>query len=202
MFDTALRPIKERILLPFAKFLAKYISPNKMTMISLVLGILAFFTVLLGLYKIALICWVLNRITDGLDGTIARISETQSDYGGYIDIMSDFLIYAIIPIAFVMNRGFIKLETILLVFMLAAFYINSASWMYLSAILEKRNYLSQKSLTSVNMPKGLAEGFETIIIYTLFFILPDQIVILFIVISVLALIGSIQRIIWAKKEIK
>ena len=87
---------------------------------------------------VALAFWLLNRITDGLDGTVARISNRQTDWGGYLDIMLDFIIYALIPIslAFSVNNGAIIFITLSI--MLGVFYINSASWMYLSAILGKK----------------------------------------------------------------
>lgn len=201
MFDEVLRPVKERVLYPVAKSLGSIFSPNMMTGLSLLLGLLSVLLIFQGSFLGAFFLWVLNRITDGLDGTIARITNKQSDLGGYLDIMADFLLYSLIPISFVLYRGMILAELVLLVMMLAVFYLNAASWMYLAGILEKRKAVSKDSLTSINMPLGLVEGFETIIIYSLFYLLPNNLELLFLIMSILTLVGVFQRIIWSVRNI-
>lgn len=202
MFDEVLRPIKESVLLPVAKGLGSIISPNMMTGLSLLLGLLSVYLILQGSLLWAFLLWVLNRITDGLDGTIARVTNRQSDLGGYLDIMADFLLYTLIPIAFVLYRGLIQAELVLLAIMLAVFYMNAASWMYLAGILEKREVIKKDTLTSINMPLGLVEGLETIIIYSLFYLFPNSIEILFLIMSILTMAGVFQRIIWAVRNIR
>ncbi len=201
MFDEILRPWKERVLYSISKKLGKYISPNMMTLLSLILGFVSVFFILKQQFLIASVFWILNRIFDGLDGTIARVTNRQTDLGGYFDILADFLLYALIPVCFVYSRGLIRSEVISLMIMLSIFYLNAASWMYLSSIIEKRNNNTHKKLTTVNMPAGLIEGFETIIVYTVFYILPDQILLLFLIMSFLTSIGIMQRIIWAIKKL-
>ena len=44
-------------------------------------------------YLLALLFILLNRIGDGLDGAIARQTQT-SDAGGFLDICLDFIFYA------------------------------------------------------------------------------------------------------------
>lgn len=200
MFDEKLRPLKEKLLNPVSRTLGRVISPNQMSLFSLLLGAISIYFIYRAEYINGLIFWTLNRITDGLDGTIARVTGRQSDFGGYLDIMIDFLIYSSIPIVFVISRGRINIELLVLSIMLGVYYCNAASWMYLSSILEKRG--SYNKLTSINMPLGVVEGFETIIIYTLFYILPQRILLLFIIMSCLTLLGTIQRVIWSIKNIK
>ncbi|HIA67209.1 TPA: CDP-alcohol phosphatidyltransferase family protein [Candidatus Poribacteria bacterium] len=62
-------------------------------------------------YLVALIFWILNWFFDGLDGAIARAHQRQTDLGGYLDTLSDFIIYAAIPISLVVitNYGTILL---------------------------------------------------------------------------------------------
>lgn len=201
MLDDLLRPLKERLLHPLAQGIGQLISPNIMTLISLLLGILSALSILGGNYLVALIFWILNRLTDGLDGTIARVMDRQTDLGGYLDIMADFIIYSIIPLSMVMSRGLIISELVQLAIMLSVFYINAASWMYLAGILEKRQTVNKDVMTSINMPLGVVEGFETIIFYTLFYLFPDSLDILFLIMSVLTLAGVFQRIIWAIRKL-
>lgn len=201
MFDEKLRPVKEAILLPISRQIGKVVSPNAMTLISFLLGAVSIVYIFRGQYFVAGILWGLNRITDGLDGTIARVTDSQSDLGGYLDLITDFIIYSLIPITFVVNRGRINSELLVLSIMLAVFYVNAASWMYLSTLLHKRENIEGK-YTSTIMPLGIVEGFETIVFYTLFFIFPTRIIALMIILLVLTFLGTVQRIIWAMWKLR
>lgn len=202
MFDATIRPIKEKLLIPISKFIGQKFSPNSITLISFAFGLLSFLFILKGLYMHGLIFWGINRVSDGIDGTVARVTNRQSDFGGYIDIMADFVIYSMIPISFVVSRGNNIKELLVLSILLAIFYINAASWMYLSSILEKKGHNDTNSFTSVTMPSGLIEGFETVIFYTLFYIFPDKIIYLFIAIGFFTLFGAFQRVFWAYRNLK
>jgi phosphatidylglycerophosphate synthase len=202
MIDKYLRPVKEKMFLPTARWIGKYLTPNQISIIAFFFGLISCVFIFTNLIYPALLFWLLNRIIDGLDGTVARISKRQTDWGGYLDIMLDFIIYALIPISFtiVTNSGFFIY--ISLSIMLAVFYINSASWMYLSAVLEKRNVKNtKKELTTVTMPTGLIEGTETIFTYTLFFIFSEYLPYIFLAVSGLTIIGIIQRMIWGYKNL-
>lgn len=45
----------------------------------------------------------------GIDGLVARVSGQQTDFGGYLDILCDFVVYAAIPIGLGTN-GFFPLK--------------------------------------------------------------------------------------------
>lgn len=203
MLDALLRKFKEMLLYPAARITGKFLHPNGVTVVAFLFGLVCFYLILQKQYIPALIFWLVNRIVDGLDGTIARIYNKQSDFGGYLDIMLDFVIYAMIPIGLVMaapsHNAYLTLALLL-----ALYYVNGASWMYLSSILEKRKQgaASNDEMTSVTMPSGLVGGTETIILYCLFILLHSKIVILFLIMSVLLIITIIQRMIWAWLKIK
>ena len=196
MFDALFRQIKDRLFVSVAKMLD--IPPNLITVFSLILGGLTVGFVLKKLYLAALIFWILNRLFDGLDGAIARIHQRQTDLGGYIDILSDFIIYAAIPISLVVSAPTIE-RYFCLTLMISTFYVNAASWMYLSAILEKQKQGSKTSRedTAVIMPTGLVGGTETVLMYSLFFMMPERIAILFSIMSILVGLTICQRLIWA-----
>ena len=46
---------------------------------------------------------LLNRLADGLDGAIARNTQT-TDLGGYLDIVCDFLVYSGVVFGFALAR--------------------------------------------------------------------------------------------------
>jgi phosphatidylglycerophosphate synthase len=202
MMDGMTRRAKEMILIPAARSIGKILSPNGVTLISLLLGLAACPFILIRRPGWALLFWALNRITDGLDGTVARISGRQSDFGAYLDIMVDFVIYAALPLCLTLAYPSALLWPVLAV-MLGLFYINGASWMYLSALLEKNRAGAAASgeMTSVTMPTSLVEGTETIILYTLFLIFPDSLVLLFSLMSLLLVPGILYRLFWARKHL-
>jgi phosphatidylglycerophosphate synthase len=200
MVDRYLRSSKDLILDAVSKRLPR-ISPTAVTFTAFAVGLVACVATWRGYYLWGLGFWLANRILDGLDGSLARHYAKQTDLGGYLDIMLDFVIYAVLPLSLVLSHstqaGFTALAILLI-----SFYINAGSWMYLSAILEKRTHVRQQlSLTSVVMPRGLIEGAETIVFYCLFLLFPQQLVWLFILMAVLVLITAGQRVLWATRTL-
>ena len=197
MLDQQLRDLKEATLKPLTAFL-KDVHPTTITLMGGIIGVVAGVVVMVGCSGAGLAFWLMNRVLDGLDGTLARQTDRQSDLGAYLDILIDHLIYAFIPVALMLANP--AWETALaLLFMLSTFYINAASWMYLSSLLEKRNLGAKRrhEKTSVTMPPGLIEGTETIIFYTLFFIFPAYLTALFSIFALLILYTIGQRIAWS-----
>lgn len=204
MLDRLTRPLKDKMLYPFVKLIGSSLSPNVITLFSFILGLGSVYFIVSNRLSLALCLWILNRIFDGLDGAVARESGKQSDFGGYLDILVDFILYAMIPIAFTYVFGWGQRSWIILAGMISLFYINSASWMYLSAILEKRKAGSEskEEQTSITMPSGIVEGTETIIIFTLFYLFPLKINLLFTVMTLSLLPGICFRLVWAWKNLK
>ena len=210
MFDKQLRRVKELLLVPLTRPPFSLIHPNLITLVAFGFGVAAGVAALYGRMRSALILWFINHIFDGLDGAVARATNRQSDFGGYLDILTDFAVYAWIPIALVLRplvgAGFLpdRLTLASALALLGLFYLNAASWMYLSALLEKRSAGAEVrgESTSVAMPTGLVEGFETIIFYTLFLLRPDQVGILFAGMAGLLAAGIVQRLIWAARTLR
>ena len=197
-----LRPVKERVLAPVARAMGRRVSPLALTVVGFTAGIWAAAMVARGSYHAALVFWFANRMIDGLDGTLARIQGAQSDFGGYADIVADFVVYAAIPIGFVVASPSMPVALMALA-LLASFYVNAASWMYLAAILERRDRgaAQRGELTTITMPDGLVGGTETIVFYAGFFLWPERIVLLFGLMSVLVLATVCQRVVWAARRL-
>lgn len=196
MYDHVLRQPKKIVFQPLATRLK--ISPNALTAAGLVPGLLAALACVFGFFKAALWMWLLNRVLDGLDGEVARAHGKQTDLGGYLDILADLLVYASIPIAISLywNSTWVW---ICCSFLLMSFYINVGSWMYLSSILEKIGVGAKQTgeSTSVAMPRGLIEGAETILFFTLFLVLPEWAGLLFPLFAALTFLGAALRVHWA-----
>jgi phosphatidylglycerophosphate synthase len=196
MFDASLRKVKDWVGAPLARRLSR-VSPIGISLVALVVALLAAWSAYHQLYPTAFALWLLNRTLDGLDGLIARMHNKQSDFGGYVDILTDFVAYAALPIGLVAGSPSSE-RYLALAFMLASFYINTASWMYLAAILEKRALHGDDTQTTIVMPAGLIGGFETIIAFGVFTLFPTYLTTLYGIFTVLVFITITQRIIWAK----
>jgi phosphatidylglycerophosphate synthase len=199
MLDDALRGFKDRLLAPAARALGPGVHPHLITLLALMLGGAVFVLCLRQAYGWALLAWVGNRFLDGLDGVTARVHGTQSDLGGYLDLVLDFLVYALVPLGLVLSRPASELLYLTLAVMLATFYVNAASWTVLSAILEKRNRGARERAeqTTVSMPAGIVGGTETMVFYGLFLLFPDRLIPLFTVLALLVGLSTLQRIVWA-----
>ena len=173
-----------------------------MTGLSLVFGLLSALAASIGELHLALLLWLTNRTLDGLDGEIAAAHNSQSDIGGYFDIMADLTVYAAIPFGLVAGKGEIS-GFIALACLLSSFYLNVGSWMFLSSLLEKRGQGASATheTTSVTMPTGLIEGTETLILFSLFLLLPDHLLSLFALTTILVMLGVLQRVAWARKNL-
>lgn len=200
MTDKYLRIPRERLLTPAAAALGD-VAPEHITLLGFTLGLVGVGFIAAGMYSWGLVFWLLNRTLDGLDGVVARLREHQSDWGGYLDIVLDFVIYALVPSAMVVADPSVS-AGLALALLLSSFYLNSASWMYLSALLEKRRHTQDQRFTSISMPAGLVEGAETVAFYTLFLLFPNLKVTLFSLMAVMVLLTAGQRLWWAGRTLR
>jgi phosphatidylglycerophosphate synthase len=200
MRDAILRQQKDRWLQPVATRGFVSIHPNVVSLAALGVGLLAGVAIANQLYWVGLILWLVNRVLDGLDGVVARIHHKQSDFGGYLDLFLDFLVYLAVPISVVISVP-TTLNLWALVALFSSYYLNTMSWMGLSALLEKRRLQSSQRLTSLEMPTGLIEGAETIVFYALFCLLPSYTAWLFGLMALLVLVTIGQRLIWVYRQL-
>lgn len=202
MIDDMLRLPKEKIMEPLAKALPG-VSPTAITVTACLVGVMSGVAAAGQQYGLALGLWGANRLLDGLDGTLARVNGKQSDLGGYLDLILDMVVYAAIPLGLALGSSLPGI-TLALAALFASFYINSATWMVLSSVLEKRcqGAKARGELTTVTIPTGLIEGLETFIFYSLFILFPQWLTGLFSLMAGLVVLTSIQRVAWAIRNLK
>lgn len=202
MFDDYFRAWKERLLAPVARLLGPHVAPNLLTVTAAAAGAACVVAAWQGRSGIALALWWFNRLLDGLDGTQARVHGRQSAFGAYLDIVLDFGVYATVPIALAVHDGTSTALTAALV-LVAAYYVNAASWMYLAALLEQRQQgaASRGELTAVTMPPGLVAGTETVVAYSLFLLSPRALPTLFAAFALLVVAGVVLRLRWAWRHL-
>lgn len=111
-----------------------------------------------------------SRVADGLDGAVAR-ARGKTDFGGYLDIVCDFVFYAAIPMAFVMRDP--AVNGVAGAFLLASFYVNGSTFLGYAVLAEKRGMETRsRGEKSLYFTAGLLEGTETIVFFLLLCLLP------------------------------
>ena len=145
---------------------------NHITLIGLALGLLAAGLIGWGVSGwIAMIPLLSSRVADGLDGAVARASNI-TDFGGYLDIVCDFIFYGAIPLAFVLRDPIGN--GVAGAFLLTAFYANGASFLSFAILAEKRGLQTDtRGVKSLYFTAGLMEGTETIAFFVILCIWPN-----------------------------
>lgn len=200
MLDHRLRPFKERALRPIAALLVRHVPAGALTVMSFVLCVGAGVAAWREQSVVAVVCWLTGRLLDGLDGATARASGSVSDAGSYADFLLDSIGYAAVPIGIAFGAGDIATWQVVGL-LLASFYINTVSLLMLSALLERRHASSEfVGQTSVVLPKGLVEGTETIVFFTVALAFSSIARTVFIVMTFGVAISVIQRSVVAQRE--
>jgi phosphatidylglycerophosphate synthase len=146
-------------------------SANQVTLAGLGFGLLAAALLAYGLSGLWVVLPLLaSRLADGLDGAVAR-ARGKSDFGGYLDIVCDFVFYAAIPLAFVLRDP--GMNGAAGAFLLAAFYVNGATFLGYAILAAKRGMeTSSRGEKSLYFTAGLLEGTETILFFLLIALWP------------------------------
>jgi phosphatidylglycerophosphate synthase len=145
-------------------------SADTVTLLGFVIGLLAVPAIAFGVFGAGLVLILLNRLADGLDGAVARLTE-KTDRGGFLDIILDFIFYSSIPFAFALADP--SANALAAAFLIFSFIGTGCSFLAY-AIMAERHGLStdirgQKSLYYLG---GLTEGTETILLFVLACLLP------------------------------
>ena len=199
MFDRQIQRYIQKPLQYIAKLFLKFISPNHMTLIGFSFGVLMCLFIIIDQYLVAIIFLFLNRLSDGLDGTMARL-QTPTPLGGYLDIVLDFLIYG----GFVLSFGITEQNNTLLSMILLFCYIGKGStFLAKAAILPSltNQTLNEEIPKSFHYAVGLVEGTETIIFMFLCLLFPSLFIYLASIFIFLCLITIVFRIIVFYREL-
>ena len=169
MLDSPVRKLIDPPLNAAANRFPEGISANSITITGFFLGILSFFAILEGQFTLALVFLALNRLCDGLDGAVAR-RHKPSDLGAYLDIVADFLIWALLPLGFVLHDDRNALAGAVL---LSSFAMSMTVFLAFAMLAEKRGLSSDaQGKKDFYYLAGLAEGTETIAFFALVMLLP------------------------------
>lgn len=199
MLDGPLRPVKDQLLGPAVRGPLRAVPPLLITGVALAAALGTAIAAWRSAPAVAVGLWLLSRLADGLDGAMARHQESASDRGGLVDIVADTIGYAAVPLGIAAGID-TRTAWVVVAMLLAAFYVNAVSWTYLAALLEKRAARSPASgaTTSTIMPRGLVEGTETIVFFTLALALPSAAPGVLAVMAVAVGVTVAERLWWSR----
>ena len=169
MLDPIARKLIDRPLDALANQVSPKISANSITIIGFLIGTLSFIAIIKGQFTLALIFLALNRLCDGLDGAVAR-RRTSTDLGAYLDILADFILWALLPVGFLLYDPQNAFAAALL---LSSFAMSMTAFLTFAMLAEKRGLSTQaQGKKSFYYLAGLAEGTETILFFALVMLWP------------------------------
>ena len=172
MIDAKLLPLQRRLLRPIALGLVTFgVRADQVTMTGFLLGIVALPLLASQQYTWALVFILLNRVLDGIDGEVARLT-IATDRGAFLDIALDFVFYALIPLGFALAD--VTENALAAAVLLAAFVGTGSSFLAFSLMAQKRKLHAQKFPSKgLYYLGGLTEGAETIAVFVAFCLWPD-----------------------------
>lgn len=153
------------------EFVARGVKADHITWLGFSLGLAAIPLIALHCEIWAILLILLNRLADGVDGSIARLTQA-TDRGAFLDIALDFLFYSSVPLAFAIADP--QLNGLAAAVLIYAFVGTGSTFLAFAVIAAKRK------LSCANYPSkgfyylgGLTEATETIFVFILMCLFPD-----------------------------
>lgn len=197
MLDSTVRPLIDPPLNAAARLLARLkVSPNAVTWAGFAIGMAAIPALAAHQYLLALLLILLRSVADGLDGAIARATHT-TDYGGFLDIVLDFIFYAGVVWGMALAR---PEDAVYAAFLVWTFMGTASSFLAYAILAEKHGQTTEiRGSKSLYYLGGLAEGTETIVTFVLFCLFPQWFAVIASVFGVMCLITTVGRILAARR---
>ncbi len=202
------------------------ITPDRVTLVGLVLGLGSAVAAGLQWWLPALLLWLTSRVCDGVDGSLARrragprrplgLEEPAGsggrpahhpEAGGFLDITADFLVYgaSVVGVAIGVtssaSSGGYDASWLPFALVLLAYYVNGTAFLAFSSVAERTGHQLDDG-RSFSFLGGLAEGTETIAVHSLWLILPfyaDQIAWVW---AAVVAVSAVQRIVGGYRTLR
>jgi phosphatidylglycerophosphate synthase len=172
MLDRRAQMLLAPLLGAAARRLARHRVPaDAVTVAGFLIGIAAAAAIALHAPLTGLVLLLASRLCDGLDGTLARLTQ-PTDRGAFLDITLDFLFYASIPLAFAIADP--ASNALAAAVLLTAFIGTGSSFLAFASLAGARGL---QSLTHPNKGLyylgGLTEATETLACFALMCLWPQ-----------------------------
>ena len=200
MFDRRAQALLRPVLNTTARGLVRAgISADALTWLGFAIGIAAALAIAWQAFVVGLVLLLVSRLLDGLDGSVARLTQ-PTDAGGFLDIALDFLFYAAIPLGFAVADP--TNNALPAAVLLASFIGTGSSFLAFAALAEKRG------LTDTALPGksfyflgGLTEATETIAVFAAMCLWPEHFAVLAYGFAALCAITTAMRVWWGYRRL-
>jgi phosphatidylglycerophosphate synthase len=172
------------------------VRPEGLTVAGFVVGAAGCVAIVGEYYALALACLALNRLADLFDGAIARASRV-TDYGGFLDILLDLLIYSGFVLAFAVGRPENALPAAVLIY---TFLATGASFLAAANIAARRGITREPpERKSFFYKAAIAEGAETTAYLAAICLFPEQFAVITYVFAAICWVSVGGHILWARQ---
>ncbi len=175
---------------------ARGIRADALTWSGFAVGLLGAGAIAAELYLLGLVLILINRLADGLDGAVARATR-PTDFGGYLDIVLDFIAYSAIAGGFALSTS---AHTTAGVVLMVSFMGTASAFLAFAVIAAKRDLSTEmRGRKSFFYVGGIAEGSETIAFFVIVCLWPESFTLAAWVFIAMCWITVAQRIYQAKE---
>ena len=193
MLDAWTAKIVKKPLLSIACILKRLgCRPNQITITGFIVGLGALPALAFQSYGLAMGCIIANRIFDGLDGALARVTEV-SDGGAYLDIVFDFIFYGSVVFGFALADT--QANSLAACALLFSFIGTGSSFLAFAILAERRGIHNiiypHKGIYYLG---GLTEGTETTLCFILFCFFPSLFPILAFCFAAMCVLTILSRV--------
>lgn len=153
------------------KFYEWNVSANLVTITGFAIGMLAINFLAMEMYLAALLCILINRFFDSLDGAIARC-KAITGFGVFLDATLDYIFYAGVIFGFAL--AFPAQNAVAASFLLFGFTASACAMLAYAVVAYKNNGDGSRCLEqSPFYLGGLAQGSETVVAMIILCIVPN-----------------------------
>lgn len=183
---------------PFLKgsaniFLKLNMTPNGITIIGFLIGLLPFVFIYFNKPLIAVVLLWISGFLDAVDGEMARASENSTPWGTLMDITFDRLVELGVILAIALKYPQFRLA---LLFLTAAIILSMTIFLTVGALSQN------KGSKSFYYQAGVAERTEGFLFFTLMILIPKHLALITSIFAILIAITALQRMIEARRLLK
>ena len=170
MFDPIFARILKAPLNRGAEMLSeRRLTATQVTLAGFAAGVLCAAAVANGYYIIGLLFLVANRVADGLDGALARLTE-PTDFGAYLDMVLDFVIFTAIAGSFAAAKPEHAVPAVVLVSSLMGV---AATFLGFAVIAGSRGLIAEPREKPFTLSGGIVETSEITVFLLVVLVWPD-----------------------------
>ncbi len=167
------------------------VSANFVTICGFVIGLLALNFLAMEMYMTALLCILLNRWFDAIDGAIAKMSQVTK-FGVFLDAALDYVFYGAVIFGFALANP--AQNAVAAAFLLFAFSAAACSLLAYAVIAYKDKKAFSLEIDSPFYLGGVAQGFETFIALVVLCLFPGWFLPVALILGVLSLVKALTVI--------